>query len=242
MRPPLKTTGGPIEALIVSKDEAELGLVSFTAGMGAAGSETHAGWRAKLPAKPISITAALGPESSGSVRHVVFVARHGRPDFRSSHARYAAGLNRLSEFHSAMVAAGDQLADAAPSFLVEEDRRVRVAVLSRTGTENRAAEFVEVVFGANGEPVGAPAVTALGDLPETLVNGAALFVDSQGALVRREAVVEMGGDHLLKMKDGKLSPVSVAGRPTNPILLAPGKNVSYIIYFDPERGLSIQPL
>ncbi len=52
----------------------------------------------------------------------------------------------------------------------------------------------------------------------------------------------MGGDHLLKMKDGKLGPVSVAGRPTNPILLAPGKNVSYIIYFDPERGLSIQPL
>ncbi len=56
-------------------------------------------------------------------------------------------------------------------------------------------------------------------------------------------VVAFEGDRILKLgASGELVPVSVPGTPTDPVLLAPGKKVTYILYIDQARGLYLEPL
>jgi hypothetical protein len=47
---------------------------------------------------------------------------------------------------------------------------------------------------------------------------------------------------VLRLEDGQFVPVSVQGKPTTPMLLAPGSESSYILYADPKRGLYFEPL
>ena len=73
--------------------------------------------------------------------------------------------------------------------------------------------------------------------------GATLYVDKEGDIIRREAVIIIEDSSIVRLNpSGEIVPVLVPGVPTSPILLIPGKKLSYILYHDPVRGLYFEPL
>ena len=235
--PPLKATDGPVEVLAVSRDGTRLFLAEFTGQMGEEGSAKLV-WSGALPERPAGITAALASDAAGSYRHVAFVAE--RPQgFEIFHGQYKPGGPPPS-FRSVRIGTGRLLPGAEPALFVEPDGRARVGVLALAAGDKPAAELVEAVFGEGA--VEEPRPVRLGELPGKPTGGALLYADKQGALTRRDAVIAVEGNRLLKMDaDRKLIPVT-PGTPTNPILLAPGKQTSYILCIDPARGLYMEAL
>ena len=69
------------------------------------------------------------------------------------------------------------------------------------------------------------------------MGGALLYVDDKsGSIVRREVVLLLDTGKLVRLTDGVLREVSVQGVPTIPLLLAPGRDFTYMLYADKVRG------
>jgi hypothetical protein len=95
----------------------------------------------------------------------------------------------------------------------------------------------------DGSPEGGLAVSAtpLTPLPEPPVSGALLYVDGKGhAIARREVVLLLAGGGVVRLNDGSLQRLQIQGVPTHPMLLLPGRDLSYILYTDPVRGLYLE--
>ncbi|QRK13129.1 hypothetical protein JQX13_25745 [Archangium violaceum] len=244
VRPPLKATGGPAEVLAVTNEE--LHLVSFA--MAAEPAEPpipKLAWRVTLPARPDAIAAALGPASHHSPRYVAFAAQreHGVELFV---AKYTSG-GALGTWRSVVVADAGRLVDpSAFGVFVDADEHVYVGALTVTEKEGSlACAWTEARWDADGAPRGTPGAMPLGPLAEKPEAGALLFVEKDGKLVRREALVAVKPEEgrLLRWKEPRgLVPVSVPGRPTSPIILVPGDTATYILYFDTMRGIYAEPL
>jgi hypothetical protein len=238
VRPPLKTAGGPVEVLAVSRDRTAVHMVSF---FGQPGEPPQAklAWTARLPAPALTATALLGPESNGSDRHFAFVALRGR-GFDIFHARYKQG-GALGPFRSAGVESGRPLDSSYPAIFVEPDGAVRVSVIAAHPDDSHSGLVAEALFPADGESPKPPRLVPFEHLPARLVKAAILCVDKQGTLLRQDTVLELDNGELLKLNaSGQPTPISVRGTTTTPILLAPGKNTTYIISVEPTEGLCVE--
>ncbi|HEX3877264.1 MAG TPA: hypothetical protein VHW24_09775, partial [Bryobacteraceae bacterium] len=236
VRPPLKTTDGPVEVLAVSHDRAHLLLAEFSGRMGEEGSAKLA-WNIALPAHPLGITAALEADSSQSYRHIALIAE-GSGGFEIFHARYRPGTTPQS-FRSTHVA-GRPLAGAQPALYIEANGRARVGIIAQPAG-SAAVEIVEAVF----EPDDSPAKVTIGppsELPGAPVSGALLYTDRPDVPVRLEGVIEAAGNKLLKLDPAlKLIPAPPC-TPMSGILLAPGKQTTYTFCTGAERALYISAL
>ena len=237
VRPPLKTTGGPIEVGVFSKDGNALQWIQFDPKSGVG----SIAWKVTLPATAQDITAALGPEAGGSKRYLAFTARSGSGvDLYYTHF----AENGLPEpFQHVHVDGWGLLSGAAPAILAEADGVMHI-MLPVTGKSEGVdtCALIEIQVPADGKAPVNPHITNLGKLPGHPVAGAALLVDKDGRVARRAFVIVLEGEeHLLKLSEaGSLVPVSVHGTPTTPILLAPGKNANYIIFSEPQQGLVVE--
>jgi hypothetical protein len=234
--PPLKTTGGPVEVMAVSKDGARLLLTEFAEQPGKPGEGSLA-WNAGLPAQPIGITAALSGDNEGSPRHVAFVAENGK-GFEIFHSEYRGASPPA--FRSVRIPTGHPIPGSEPALFVEPDGRARVGVLAYANGDKPVATFIEAVFT---DATGAEyRTTHLGELPAKPIAGTLLYVENKGTLDGRAGAIEVEGNRLFKL-DSKLKLVPVhPGVPTHPILLAPGKQTNYIICIDAARGLYVEAL
>lgn len=233
VRPPLKMTGAPVEVLALSKDHGELALMTLPPGSLA--------WRVKLPARADSIAALLGMDKMGSTRYVAFTAKNSG-GFEIYLSRYR-GTGSLEPFRHVAVPGPIPLENADPAVFENADGGVLVGVLALTGEHHTTAAMVEAVFAAGSNPGADVQVVPMGTLAEHPAEGALLYAGKDGVLERRQAVIALPGDRLLHRNEpGHLVPVPVPGHPTTPILLAPGKNTTYIIYFDRARGFGIEHL
>jgi hypothetical protein len=239
VRPPLKVTGGSVEVAAISADAKSLQWIRFdaTSGVGSVG------WTIPLPASPYDITAAMGPESGGSKRHLAFTSTAGEA--------IELYFTRFSEtgppepFQSARVEGWKLLEGAAPAILAESDGTVLIIapVIGKRDGKDVCATIEVQVSSTNGRPQGPPRLTDLGILPARPIAGGVFLVDKEGRLLRHEVVISFEHDPPLKFNGrDRLVPVSVPGTPTVPILMAPGKKVTYILYIDPKRGLLVEPL
>lgn len=245
VRPPLKTTGGPVDVLAVAEDGQTLYLVQVADALSRQDPPVQLAWSAPLPAKPHAVTAALAPASQGSRRHVALTAQHDA-GFSVYHAHYDQE-GSLSAFQSATVEAGRLLQNAPLAMVVDAEGTTRVSAVAvmdaEMTAETQAYAVVEVRFTAAGQPMGDPHVLLLGMLPAQPVGGAVLYVVREDAVVRREVVLRLDDERTLRLNEaGALVPVSVPGRPTTPLVLAPGSQVSYLLYADPDQGLHFEPL
>lgn len=235
--PPLKTTGGPVEVLAVSGDGSTLSRVDFTGKPGEEGSAMLV-WNTPLPAHPAGITAALEGDEQGSYRHIAFVAGYAG-GFEIFHAQYRPGGPPPS-FASVRIPSRRPVPGADPALLIEPDGRVRVGVLTMAEGDNSTAELVETIFAGNGAAA-QPRVMRLGQLSGKAAGGALLYGDKQGVLLRT-GVIEMEDKRLFKLDANlKLVPAN-PGTPTHRLLLAPGKQTTYVLCIDPARGLYIEGL
>lgn len=227
VQPTLKVTGQPVEALALSTDERTLHLVTLGADVGKEASGAVA-WSAPLPVKPGPITAALGPEP-GNQRHIVFaVNRDGGIDL--FHARYTP-TGRPESFQNVHIANATVLDGSTIGLFADGSGVATVGAVTCAGEDRRACALVEATFAADGKP-GTPRVTALGTVPATPQKTAVLYAEKNGALDWRSAVVQLQGGQILKMEGATLVPLSSQGTPTSPILLAPGKQATYILYIE----------
>jgi len=133
--------------------------------------------------------------------------------------------------HAPLALAGDREGRAYASVLLVTDEAL-----------HRYAR-VEAAFGSAGEPLGDPKVTDLGRQPARPIAGGLLYACPQGQVTRRDAVLLLEDGQVLRLAaPGEMRPVSVRGIPTRPILLAPGRHATYVLYFDPNDGLYFEPL
>jgi hypothetical protein len=139
------------------------------------------------------------------------------------------------------VESGRPLSGASPAIFVEPDGTARVSVVAVSADDPRSGLVAEALFPADGDSLKPPRLVPFDHLPARLIKAATLYVDKQGTLLRRDTVLELDNGELLKLNaSGQPTPVSVRGTTTTPILLAPGKNTTYIIFIDPFGGLSVE--
>ena len=236
--PPLKVTGGPVEVLALSKDQTKLFLIAISGEMGDPGSAKLL-WTASLPAHPLGITAALESDQAGSDRHIAFVAEHNGT-VEIFHGRYKPE-GPAPVFYSVNIATGHPLPCTDPGLFIERDGRARIGVLALAKGGKPTVEFAEAVFRGDA-PAGEPTVDRIGELPGKAKQAGLLYADKEGTLTRRDGVIEAEPDKLFKLGEPmKLIPIA-PGPPAKRILLAPGKQTTYIICFDSARGLYIEAL
>ena len=236
IQPSLKESDGPLDSLALSADGIEIALLRVMA-KGAEQPKTEWAWRAKLPARPLEIGAALGPKSTGNKRYVAMLSgTTGK--YQVAYASFGT-TGPLGEFHSAPL---DEIGDMSPvagALAVAEDVKGLVRVISLFHQSNRKEiALVETVFGSGMKPV----VKKLqGSWQKGDVKSGVLLaiVDPAGMLARVEGLVVLGDGALLRlhMASGVATPSAIGGTLTNPILVAPGETGFYAIFHDPSRGL-----
>jgi hypothetical protein len=236
VRPALKAAGEPPEVLAIAEGGRALQLVRFD---GAGKVE----WTAALPAQAKAIVAGLGPERKGSPRHVAFAA-HTQEGIAIYHSRYARD-GALTAFESVAFDArkpGEPprgparlLDDSTAALHVEGKDEVWAGFLARDGEETLwlEAHFARGLFGSDNSVRS----TRLGPLAGKPLGGALLYVDDKsGSIARREVVLLLDTGKLVHVSDATLREASLQGTPTIPLLLAPGREFTYVLYADKVRG------
>jgi hypothetical protein len=237
VRPPLKVTGQPVEVFALSADGRTLHLATI----GGQPGETPRGavaWSVPLAAPPGPITAALGPAGSDGERHLAYVVNRDA-GFEVFHSRFKAGA-RPESFQNARVQAGSVIPTSTVAIFADASGAATVGVVSCSGADRRSCALIETTFGPEGK-ADAPKATSLGALAATPVDATVLYAEKNGTLDRRTVVVKLDNGSLLKLQGAGLVPVSSPGTPSSPILLAPGKQTTYILYVE-SRGLHLEGL
>jgi hypothetical protein len=237
VRPPLKTTGGPVEVLALSGDRQEISLVRFSSAPNGESPSARVVWQTRLPAAPAGAIAALAPANLQSARHVALIVQRDS-GFEILHSRYTEA-GRMEAFQSVAVSKGKLLPDALALF-IDGAGHAKVAVLSADG-DAHSCILAEAEFDPSGKAVG-PARIRNFALPGRPSAGAVLYTYGQGAQLRFDAAVEVESHGVLRLEFDRFVPVSAQGKPTTPMLLTPGSESSYLLYADPKRGLYFEPL
>lgn len=224
VHPSLKTTGGPVEVLAISKDGNELSMVTVSSGTAGQNAAIRLAWQTKLPTPPAAITAAFG-DGPQPRRHIAYAAVKGS-GIEIFHASYASA-ETPQKFTAAAIPAVQLLASSRPAISIEPTGRVRVSVLT-------ASALVTAEFEPDGA-AGKHTISPYGELAGPVIAGGLLGE-------RAIAVIEVEGHGVYRLNGDKAAPVAVPGTPTVPILLAPGARASYILYFEPDRGPHFEPL
>jgi hypothetical protein len=232
--PPVKATNGPVEVLVLAQDRGRLFLAEFSGKTGEGSGRLS--WNTALPARPSGITAALESDSAEGYRHVAFVAERDG-GFDIYHARYMAGSPPQS-FGSVHVAAARPLTGAEPTLFIEPDGRARVAVIALANGNDLAVEVVEAVFERATTQAKVHASTPR-DLPARAIDGGLFYTDRPGVPARLEGVIAVEGNRLFKLDQALMLVPVMPGITPSRILLAPGRQTTYIFCVDPERGMSI---
>ena len=262
VQPPLKESEGTLDSLALSAGGGEIALLRVMP-RGAEQPRTEWAWRAKLPARPVEIGAALGPRSSGNKRYVA-VLSGVTGKYQVAYASFGPS-GGLGEFHSESLDEIDGMIHVPGAFTVAEDAKGAVRVLSlfyHAGRKELAS--LETVFAAVGKPtvksgqgptrpdndsgtIAAASVARVflrrfkGSWSKGDVKTGALLavLDPSGTLARTEGLVVLNDGALFRLDpaSGIAAPTSAAGSLTNPILLAPGETGFYAIFHDPSRGL-----
>ena len=243
VRPPLKEPQGPLDVLALSASGKELQLARFAGGAG------RLAWVAPLPAVAESAVAALGPQDKGSPRHFAF-ASHTQEGISIFHSRYLRD-GALEDFKSVRFEprrppGHDRppprlLAQSTPDLYVDGKDGAWAGFLATDGHELwwLEAHFADRVFRPDSEIQ----ATRLGPLDERPLGGALLYVDDRkGSIARREAVLLLHTGKLLRLKRGILQIAAVRGQVTTPIVLAPGRDATYILCAEPGRGIHLERL
>ncbi|MDI6804345.1 MAG: hypothetical protein QME58_10950 [Bacteroidota bacterium] len=241
VKPALKTTDENVEVLVVSKNEKELSLITINDSSTEPGKSGEIKWKIPFPDKPTEISCALSPSSLNNKRHIAFVVQ--RVDgIEIFYTHYNQGTSP-EQFQSVRLENSKMLINAPLAMFVDVEGKVLISVIVVMDEKSHTCALAEAEIGSDGKPIGNIKLRNIGSLPDFLTGGTILYAEKNGILERRDIVIVTENQGLYwSNADGLLRPISVAGIPTKPILLCPGKDVSYILYHDPKRGLYFEPL
>lgn len=235
VRPPLKTTGSPVDVLALSKDEKTLHLARVGAQRGEEPRGTIA-WSYPLPADPGAITAALGPADE---RHIAFLTANRSGDLAVLHTHYK-GASAPGPLERVSVDGAGNVPDGFSIGMKVDARGAATVGVVAVSEDKRTCTLVEVTFGSDGK-ASSPKLTRTEELADAVVDAAVIYPPQVPAQV--VVVVRLKNNRVLKLgDDGKFIEAPVQGTPTQPLILAPGKQTTYILYTDPKRGFYLESL
>jgi hypothetical protein len=241
VKPALKTTDGKVEVLIVSKDQKEISLVRINDDDNDTGKSGELIWKIPLPDKPTEISCALASPSLNDARHIAFVV-HRANEIEIFYTLYYEASSP-PPFRSVKLENTKMLVNAPLTIFVDGEGKVFVSVIVVTDEKSHTCALAEAEIDRDGKSTRKIKLMNIGSLPDVLTGGSILYVEKEGELERRDIVIATESQGLYWSNGvSELRPVSVSGSPTNPILLCPGKDVSYILYAEPNRGLYFEPL
>ena len=244
VRPPLKTTKGPIDVLAVSADQRQLILVRFPASETDPETPPSVVWTAALPAKVHGITAAIASVAEGGTRHVAFTAALAT-GFEIYHSRYAPN-GALEPFISTRVEAGELADDGEPGLFVDEAGRAHVGLVAVSpvrGAENSyRSALVEAVFEPGSKPPERPALTPLDASSPKPLAAAVFYHPTAEEPMRREVVIQFPDRTTRFNGSGMVDVTALPGVPTSPILIVGGKGGVYILSYLAGEGFQLSPL
>jgi hypothetical protein len=160
---------------------------------------------------------------------VAFAAAEGT-GFRIYHARYKEG-GPPETFQASSLERGSVLRTSTLGLSGDRSGAAIVGAVA-TAEDHQSVSYVEVTFDPSGKAA-APKVISLGKAPETVVQAAVVFPAANRPVV----VVQLKSGRLLKMAENRLIDVAAPGPATTPLLLAPGKQTTYMLYNGSGRGL-----
>ncbi|MDP2208157.1 MAG: hypothetical protein Q8K98_05195 [Bacteroidota bacterium] len=241
VKPALKTTGGNVEVIVVLKNEKELSLITINSSSTQPGKSGEIKWKIPLPDKPTEISCALASPNLNNGRNVAFVV-HRVNEIEIFYTQYHEASSPVP-FQSVKLENAKMLVNAPLAMFVDNEGKVFISVIVVTDEKLHTCALAEAEIDRDGKPIGKIKLLNIGSLPEVLTGGSILYVEKEGKLERRDIVIATESKGLYWSNGlGELRPVSVSGSPTKPILLCPGKDVSYILYAEPNRGLYFEPL
>jgi hypothetical protein len=241
VKPALKFIGEAVEILVVSKDEKSISLIRIKDEVNESGKCGEAVWKFPLPDKPTELSCALSLPDLQNKRHIAFVVQRAN-EIEMYYTHYTQG-SLPAQFQSIKIENSKMLVNAPLSMFADVDGKVLISVIVVTDEKSHTCALAEAEIGIDGKPIGNIKIRNIGSLPDFLTGGSILYVEKEGKLERRDIVIVTESQGLYwSNADSLLRTVSVGGIPTKPILLCPGKDVSYILYHDPKRGLFFEPL
>ena len=240
IRPALKEEGGPLDVLALAKDGKHVHLVRFKDSRGSLA------WTAALPTAAGTISVAMGSPQKGNVRHLAFAThdQDGIVVFHSHYARDGALAPFKSVRYQAPAVEGKplQLLQAVqPALFIDRKEAASAAVVAVAGEQVflLEAHFAAGLFGDEATVK----ATRFAQAAAPPVGGALLYVDGKdGSISRREGVLQLADSTLVRVADGVLQPLRAQTTPTRPMLLLPGREVSYLLCTDDAHGLSMTPV
>ncbi|BDC48759.1 hypothetical protein F183_A10750 [Bryobacterales bacterium F-183] len=235
VRPPLQTAKGPVEVLAL--DGKALTLVVVPKRLKPVPT---VGWTQELPEKPKAITAILGPEELGSVRHLAFATVDGGK-VRVFHGTYSD--SGLGKFESAEIAglSGGLLPGSPLAVAATGDGVVHIAVLGRKGSSEVVLGSVQ--FGVPDKPEPVVAVKDVGKLEQSVTASDLNVVTFEGKLLRIDAAVQTAdGETWNVTEEGKLAQVSPKRKALPPFTIVTGRDVGYLLCTDEVGAFHMQPL
>ncbi len=243
VRPPLKAKGGAIDFLAVSANSTHLTLIRFPDSKDRKAPPVVV-WTVPFPAKIETITATLAPESQQSRRHIAFTVQrdNGVEIFHSSYTENG----KPEAFASVRTDGGVLVPNAPPAIYIDDAGAAHVGLLALSPVKGSDTLFrcalTETVFKPGATVGEKPALTPLaGNSPKPVAG--AIYYEANPAIPFRREVVLQTPEKLVRYSGPlKMIPLSVSGTPTHPILLIPGKQTIYILYFEPEHNFHLEPL
>ena len=234
---PLKLEGGAIQVFAVTDAPPAVTQLLFPPSPGAPVSP---GWRLPLDGPAAGITAALGPGTQQAEGHVAVVSA-AKDGAVVEHVHYV-GFRIPDAFNSVTIPGCEPVHGAAIGVHGDADGSARVGLFVISRGASKTLAFVELKFppGQKGSIVSTESLGKF-EAPPT-ASAVHYFTPAGSSVTRREAVVEVKGKGLLRLVEGGLRPVGVQGQPTNPILLVPGKDVTFVVYLKANGMPYLEPL
>jgi hypothetical protein len=244
VRPALKTHFKGVETLFVSQKGTRLLQALANSAVIDRTKAAQRGWNIHLPAVPHGITVALALPEQHDMRHLAFTGQL-KDGIEVFHTRWAEN-GEPEPFQSVEIANAHLVPNTSPSCRVDANGIAHVSVIYYMVKKHREYALAEAVFDPHEAPSRTPNIIPLGAVAGDPTSAAILDVVAEGGAERRRVVLSVHrteGNEVFKWEgEGGLSHVKVQGQPTTPILLMPGKTLTYILYIEPARGLYFEAI
>lgn len=240
-RPMLKAQGVPFEILAVAKDEKHVFLMSLAQDKDGVAKSLTTAWQYAVPERPIYPTIALASPQEPDRRDLAFASMRdeGTVVYHGSYTR-GAPLGSLQP----TVLAGMRILPSFPlSLSIDPSNGHALVSLLVAGPEATALSLVDLEYEQPTGPPGKPKVYRFRSFPGQPAAGGVFPTFPAGQPRRKVVVVVNDRNEVYAMKRmGKLLPQQSSLAPARPLSVLAGKNIDYLLYTHPQRGLVLEPI
>ncbi len=240
-RPMLKAQGVPFEILAVAKDEKHLVLMRLAQDKDGVAKSLTTAWQYAVPERPIDPTIALASPREPDRRDLAFASMRDEGTV-IYHGSYTKGAP-LASLQSTLLAGMHILPSFPLSLSIDPSSGHALVSLMVAGPEATTLSLVDLEYDQPAGPPGKPKVYRFRSFPGQPAAGGVFRSFPEGQPARSVVVVVNDRNEVYAMKRrGKLVRQQSSLAPARPLSVLAGKNIDYLLYTHPQRGLVLEPI